>query len=265
MPNSSPQVLRAIALALLVVATIGLSALAVIEITRFTGGPSLAINQTSTNKQSTFDVTGESKVNTIPDQANVTLGITVNEATVKAAQDKANTTINQIHTQLATLGIEKKDIKTDNYSLYPNYTYQPNEPQKITGYTVNTSVVITLHDFSQLNQAIDLATGAGANQIGGISFSLSDDKKADVERQARQEAIDNAKQKAQELAQLAGMKLGRIVNVSEMPNQSNVIYPMRSDLAMSAEAKGGSAAAPTNVEPGSTNFSFTVTLSYETF
>lgn len=251
---------------LLSVATVGaitvvVSTMLIVVAVRSLGGLSLSINQISTNKQSTFDVTGESKISTIPDQAEIQLGISVNESTVKSAQDKANKVINDINAQLAGLGIEKKDIRTDNYSLYPNYDYQAGTGQRIIGYSVNANLVVTLKDFSKLNQAIDLATSVGANQIGGINFTLSDDKKADIEREARQEAIDDAKDKAQELSSLAGMRLGKIVNVSEAPNVRNELFaaPMAADMA-----KGAGGGAPTNVEPGSTSFSYSVTLSYET-
>lgn len=243
------------------VVTVAIGTALVMAIIRAMGGLSLSVNQISTNKQSTFDVTGESKISTIPDQAEINLGITVNETTVKAAQDKANKVINDINAQLAGLGVEKKDIKTENYSLYPNYDYQSSSGQRIIGYSVNASLVVTLKDFSKLNQAVDLATSVGANQIGGISFTLSDDKEAEIEREARQEAITNAKDKASELAKLAGMRLGKIVNVSETPNMSREAFagPVMLDMA-----KGAGGGVPTNVEPGSTSFSYSVTLSYET-
>lgn len=225
------------------------------------GGIKFAVSQISTEKQTTFDVTGESNITTIPDQAEVRLGIQVNEPTVAAAQDQANQVINAINQSLGELGIAKEDIKTENYSLYPNYDFQSGS-QRITGYSVNANLVVTLTDFTKLNQAIDAATGVGANQIGGITFSLSDDKRAEVEKEARQEAIANAKDKANELAGLAGMRLGNIVNVYESPTPQQP--PIFMERAMAADAVGSGGGAPTNVEPGSTTFNYTITLSYET-
>ncbi len=246
---------------IMIVFTVGFSTFAVIMVTRLAGGPSVSINQISTNKQSTFDVTGESKITTQPDQAEIRIGITTNESTVKVAQDRANSVINGINTQLAQLGIEKKDIKTESYSLYPNYDYTPGSGQRINGYTVNANLVITMRDFAKLNQAIDLATNAGANQISGIAFTLSDDKKDEIEQEARQQAIENAKKKAVDLASLAGMRLGKIVNVIANPTGGSVVMPYAAEARMMDGAGGG---APTNVEPGSTTYSYTVTLSYET-
>ncbi|HAV14779.1 MAG TPA: hypothetical protein DCX25_00390 [Candidatus Pacebacteria bacterium] len=230
-------------------------------LSRIIGPLPFAITQTTTTKQSTFDVSGEGKVTTAPDKGVMSLGVTVNESTVKQAQDKANTIINAVTAALGKLGIEKKDIQTDNYSLYPNYDYQAGG-QKITGYQVNATLTVSVTDFAKLNQAIDAATQAGANQVGGVSFTLTDDKKKDVEDQARKLAIDHAKEKAGSLAKLAGMRLGRIVNVVEQP--ASRPYPV---LLKSAGGGlgGGPESKTTNIEPGSTTYQYTVTLSYETF
>jgi uncharacterized protein len=107
-----------------------------------------------------------------------------------------------------------------------------------------------------------MATAAGANQIGGITFTLSDDKRKEVEKLAREEAIEDAKQKARELADIAGMRLGKIVNITEMPTASTV-QPLYRE-AMNDAALGAGGGAPTNVEPGSTSFTYMVQLSYET-
>lgn len=258
----NPQFRTSLMTIAMIVVAVGLSTFAVVMVTRLAGGPSLAVNQITTNKMSTFDVSGDSKITTIPDQAQVNLGITINQSTVKAAQDQANQVINDVNARLGEMGIEKKDIKTENYSLYPNLDFQTGT-QRISGYTVNANLVVTISDFAKVNQAIDMATTAGVNQIGGITFSLSDKKRTEVETEARKEAIDNARQKANELAQLSGMNLGKIVNVYESPmGNDNYPRPVMMDSMMKEGAGGG---VPTNVEPGSTTFNYTVTLSYETF
>lgn len=234
----------------------------IVLLSRYAGPLPLSITQTTTNKQSTFDVQGESKITTIPDKAMINMGITVNESTVKSAQDKANGIINDVTTELGKLGVEKADIKTENYTLYPQYDYNSGSGQRIVGYNVNAMLSVSMKDFAKLNQAVDAATRVGANQISGISFTLSDEKRKEVENEARQQAIDDAKEKANKLAGLAGMRLGRIVNVSESPAMNKGLYPM-AEMAVARDA-GGGGAAPTNVEPGSTTYSYTVTLSYET-
>lgn len=253
--------IRPLILSILIIALgISLGVFGIITISRFIGPIPFSMTQTTTAKQSTFDVTGESKISTVPDKAVVNLGVTVNDSTVKATQDKANTIISAITDGLTKLGIDKKDIKTDNYSLYPNYDYQ--QGRKITGYTVNASLSISVTDFSKLNQAIDTATAAGANQVGGISFTLSDEKRKSVENDARKEAIDDAKTKAQTLARLAGMQLGKIVNITEQP--SGRPYPVPMMYQAVSDAKTTDNQVPTTTEPGTTTFNYSITLSYET-
>ena len=239
---------------------ISLGVLGIVVVSRLAGPIPFSITQTTTAKQSTFDVTGESKISTVPNKAVLSLGVTVNEVTVKGTQDKANTIITAITDGLTKLGIEKKDIKTENYSLYPHYDYQ--QGQKIAGYTINASLSVSVTDFSKLNQAIDAATAAGANQVGGISFTLTDEKKKSVEDDARKQAIDDAKTKAQTLARLAGMHLGKIVNITEQPISRP--YPVPMMLKAIGDAQTTTDQVPTTTEPGTTTFNYIVTLSYET-
>jgi uncharacterized protein YggE len=222
--------------------------------------PVFTLNSVTTTKDESFSVDGEAKINTVPDQAEVRIGINLKEKTVKDVQDKVNKITEEIKTKLTDIGIDKNNIKTDDYSLYPEYNWTDKDGRKTTGYTINSNLVVTIKDFEKLNKAVDLATQAGANQISGIQFTLSDKKQAEIEKQARKEAIADAKEKAQELAGLAQMKLGRIINIHENRISSQPRFEMYAKSTMD-EGMGG---APTNIEPGSTNFEFKVTLEFET-
>lgn len=242
--------------ALLVMIIVGLSVWGI----RYLGGIPLSVSQTTTQKQSTFNVTGQTEVTTIPNKAEISLGVSVTGATVAQVQNEMNTKINNISSQLKQLGLETKDIKTQNYSLSPIYNYE-NSPQQITGYTANSSLKVSVTDFDLLNQVIDQATALGANQVGGITFGLTAEKETEVNNQAREEAIADAKQKATDLAKLSGLKLGRIVDVIESPNQQ-IPVPMYAASELKMDAGGGRTA--TNVEPGENSYTYMVTLSYET-
>lgn len=230
---------------------------------RFLGPIPLSISQTTTNKQSTFDVTGNGEVTSSPDRAEITVGVQTSEPSVQVAQEKGNQIIKKITDDVVSLGVEKSDIKTINYSLYPNYDYRTGN-QKITGYALNVSLQIKIKDFSKINQVVDSATRNGANQVGGVNFTLSEDKQRELETQVREQAITRAKEKAETLSKLAGVRLGKIVNVSEN-NQNGGPTPILMYAKDAAVGAGGGSSAPTtNVEPGSTTFSMSVTLSYET-
>lgn len=243
------------------VAIVSLSAVVTIVAAKMVGGASLSVNQVSTQKMSTFDVTGESEIVAIPDEATIQMGINVNKATVAQAQDEINKTINAVTKAVKDLGVSSDDIKTTNYSIYPNYDYQ-SSVQKITGYSASTNIVVKIKDFEKLNNVIDAGTASGANSISGVSFQLSETKEAELKKQARQEAINKAKDNAQELSKLAGMQLGKIINIYEQPNYYTPRPTFEKAMLSSDMAMGG--AEPTNIEPGSTTYSYSVTLSFET-
>jgi hypothetical protein len=111
-----------------------------------------------------------------------------------------------------------------------------------------------------LNTVIDTSTELGANNVGGVSFTLSEEKQKELKTQARKEAIENAKKNAEELSGLSGMRLGKIVNVSENQPSPNMrlfnTAAMDEAVSLSKEQ--------TVVEPGSQDYTYAVILSYET-
>lgn len=238
--------------------------LAIVVVSKFVSPLPISVSQTTIQKDKAFVATGESSVSTQPDKAEITLGISRKETDIKTAQTNANKIINDITKQLTDLGISKDDIKTQNYSINPNYDYQ-REGQNIIGYSVDISIQVSLKesDFDKLNKVVDLATAAGINQIGGIQFTLSDEKEKEVRKEAREQAIKDARENAQELANLSGVQLGKVINVTE--NRDNIIpVPMMSAKVALDAAGGGVAGSPTNIQPGSTRYNYSVTLSYET-
>jgi len=225
---------------------------------RFVGPIPFSVTQTTTEKKTTFDVDGEGKVTAIPDTAEINLGIQVNKPTVEAAQKEANEKINKITDELKKLGIEEKFIKTINYSLYPEYDYRAG--QKIVGYNVNITLKIKVKDFDKINQVIDTATSLGANQIGNLSFTIDDEKLEELKMEARKQAIEKAKKKAKEIANAGGLRLGRIVNISEsIPSSS---YP--SPLLREAGIGGTEEDSKTEIQPGESEITVSIVLSYET-
>ncbi len=213
-------------------------------------GPSIPISSVVSQKNDFFTVTGEGKVTVVPDTAIVSLGITLNKPTVKAAQDQVNSVISEITKSLKTLGIDAKDIQTSNYSIYPQYN------DRITGYQVNASLTVTVRELDKVNQVIDIATAKGANTIGGIQLTVDDTKQKQLLQQARELAVKDAKTKAESLANAAGITLGKIVNIQE--NANNFPRPMIGMMAVVDSAP------KTNIQPGSTDISTSVTLFYET-
>lgn len=217
--------------------------------TKIAGPLPFSVNSVTTTKSTTFDVVGEGKVTATPDSSNVSAGVSATGATVPQVQNQINSIINKISSSVKNLGIDSKDIKTANYNINPTY----NESQKITGYSANTTLTIKVRNVKKIGQVIDTATSAGATNVTNLGFEVAD--KTVFENQARKLAVEDAKKKAQSAADIAGFRLGRIINYSE--NFGGIPQP----VALSAESKTGQ--TPTNLEPGQEEIQITVTLSYE--
>ncbi|MBI2019386.1 SIMPL domain-containing protein [Candidatus Daviesbacteria bacterium] len=220
--------------------------------TKLAGPLPFSVTSVTTQKSTTFDVTGEGKSSIKPDLATVTAGVSVQASTVKAAQDQMNSVINKVSEVVKKTGVDSKDIQTTNYNINPNYDYTGTS-QRVNGYSASTNLSIKVRTLDNVNKVIDEATANGANQINGVNFEVEDKTKA--ENDARQKAVEEAKKKADQAAKIAGFKLGRIINYSE--NFGGGIRPM--PVMELSKAAG----APTQVEPGSTEVTVNVTLSYE--
>ena len=228
--------------------------------TKIFGPIPFSINSVTTTKETLFTVDGEGEVTAIPDTAHVMLGVNKNAATVKVAQDEVNKIINQITQDIKNLGVDVKDIKTTNYSVNPSYDYTAGK-QTITGYEVSATIDVKLSPLDKANQAIDLATKAGATQVGNVQFVLDDKKQKELEEQARNEAIKNAKEKAQSISKSAGIRLGRIVNIQENVSSNPRPYPYLNAM----KAADAEQAPTTELNPGENKVTTTVSLSYETY
>lgn len=218
----------------------------------------LPVQVTNTQKSSELAVVGEGKVEVVPDSANVEVGISVTNAkTVDEAQQQINKVNNDIIVAMQKIGIEKKDIKTANYSVYPNYDYETG--RSITGYGADVRVTITTKNTQQVSEIVTAATSAGANTISGTSFTVSDPAK--YRQEARAAAIKNAREQANEIANSLGIKLGKVVNIVEA-SPSNPDFPIINEKM----AFGGGASAQSAVpdfQEGTQTISSVVTLYFE--
>lgn len=228
--------------------------------TKFIGPIPFSIDSVTTNKINLFQAQGTGQVTAIPNTAEVSLGVTKTAATVADAQNQVNTTTQNILDSLKNLGVDAKDITTTNYSLNPQYDYTSG--QKVTGYTVTQNIDVKLTPIDKANKAVDAATADGANIVGGITFTVDDATKKSLEDKARKMAVDDAKQKAQSLANAAGIHLGRVIDIQETTDQ-----PIIRPLLMNAG--GGSMAkidqTTTQLPVGQSTITSNVTISYETY
>lgn len=225
----------------------------------------IAYPLTVTSKTSSGElaVVGVGKVDTTPDTASVDLGIVVNDArTIDDVQSQINKVNNAIIEGLKSLGIDKGDVKTSNYSINPNYDYTRVPNGTITGYNGNTTVTVKVKDTTKLPQVIEAGTKGGANQVMGTNYTI--DKPENYQEQAREKAIKNAKEQAQKLAKELDIRLGKVVNIVESSSGGGPMPMMYDKFEVSNEARGGTNAPVPDLQPGTQTITSTVTLYFET-
>ena len=208
-----------------------------------------------TTSDRSITVVGIGKVTGKPDIAHITVGIETQAPSLQTAVDDNKAKMTVLLDTLKKLGLADKDIQTSNYSVYTERVTPPTPDAKVSAdqmiYHVTNQVDVIVRDVNQLGDVLDKAVPAGANNIYGVNFSVEDTTK--LESDARAKAVDNAKARAQELAQLNGLQLGEVLSVSEVIGGS--AFPMDS----AAKGMGGGG---TPVQPGELEMSLSIQITY---
>jgi uncharacterized protein YggE len=197
---------------------------------------------------------GETRI--APDQAVITLGVATQAATAAEAMAANRRQMNATVAALKAQRIEDRDIQTSGLNLSPQYVYEPNKPQRLTGYQATNEVTVTVRNLAELGTAVDAVVNAGANQINGVAFGLSNPRAA--EDQARRAAVQALTAKAALYADATGLRVARLVNLSE--GGGYVPAPPRPMFRMAAMAEQADA---TPVAPGELRVRIDVTGVYE--
>ena len=214
------------------------------------------------NNQDRFSVSGSGIVYAKADIANLQVGLkTGAKKTAAEATAESTKKMNEIMTELVNLGVEEKDIKTSNYNLYPVYDYTNDRGQELKGYEVSQNVDLKIRDLSKIGDVIAKTTEKGANQIGNINFTIDDEY--ELKNQARELAIEKAKEKAVLIAKQSGMKLGKITGVNESYNDYRpVVSYSNAKMDMAVGAAEESLIAP-SIQAGQNEIRVEVTVTYE--
>ena len=160
-----------------------------------------------------ISVTGEATVSVPPDQAQIDGGVTSDAKTAREASDANNAAMGKVLLALKGAGIEEKDYQTSRLSLQPQYAPNRSGPSPVVGYRASNRVTIRLRDVTKVANVIDVLVGAGANEIGGINFVVSQASK--LLDEAREKAVADARRKAEIYAKAAGVTLGGPLSISE--------------------------------------------------
>ena len=186
-------------------------------------------------------VTGSGEVRVSADTAVISLGVSARDPEVLTAQQKANEAVAAIRKALMKSGVREEDINTEFINIYATYDYKEGQEQ-LTAYNATSTLAIRVTDMESVGTLIDAAFAAGANTLNGISFSASDTSEAEAE--AMKAAVENAKKKADILAEAAGLKIAGIELVSEggvysYQNDVGNVYSRATGMDVGAKEESG--------------------------
>jgi uncharacterized protein YggE len=205
----------------------------------------------------TVSVTGSGSVSITPDIAYISIGVHTESPTASEAVDDNNAQTQKVIDSLVKSGVAAEDIRTSNFSIWPNQYYDDMGQSAGTYYSVDNTVNVTIRDLTKMGELLDAAITAGANTIYSISFDLAD-KSADMAK-ARDLAVKNAQAQAAELAAAAGVELGEIQSISYYDSGA---YPY-TDYGYGYGGGGGEGAAmAVPINPGTLNLTASVNISY---
>ena len=178
-----------------------------------------------------LSVSGSGMVQGTPDQAAVTLGIVTRAETAGEAQQENAAKATAIRNALAALGIEDKDIKTEDYNFSPEYSRERNERGVIIGYTASNTTRVKVRNVALAGDVVDAALSSGANTVRSLDFSIRDTDC--LRKRALESAVKDARDKADAIAHALGKSIVGVHHVTEntgmfQPRQSNGMMMMKS-------------------------------------
>jgi len=221
------------------------------------GGPTTAGAINLANQQSGIWVTGEGEVTVVPDIATLSLGVEARAETAEEARTEAAEAMDRVMTTLKDNGVAEKDIQTKYFSVYPIIRWNDEKNEEvITGYRVSNTVTAKVRDIEEIGTIIDVVIEAGGDliRINNIEFSVDDTSVYHGE--AREEAMADAQAKAEQLAAMAGVSLGKPTYVSESIYMPSFGYPRMEMMEMPVPA------AETPISPGEMEITLTVQVAY---
>ncbi|MDH7640663.1 SIMPL domain-containing protein [Sphingomonas oryzagri] len=201
-----------------------------------------------------LDVSADGQVTRAPDIVTVSAGVVTQASNAASAMAENAKRMAATVAALKRAGVADKDIRTASLSLQPQYRYTDNQPPAITGYQASNSLTVTFRDIGRTGAILDALVAAGVNQIGGPDFALEHPDAALDE--ARVQAVQKARAKAEVYAKAAGLSIKRIVAIGESGGYSP--QPPRPMMMAMARAKEA-----TDLQPGEEKIGVTVNVTFE--
>ncbi len=207
--------------------------------------------------QRQITVEGRGEIQTVPDVAQLSLGVTTGiQPTAEAATKKLSNSFNAVLKAVKAEGIKAEDIKTTNLNINPQYDYN-NGRRTLRGFEASESIQVKIRDFSKISNVLGKTVLEGVNQVGGISFVVDDPD--ELQEEAQEKAIEDARDNAKNLAKALGVRLGKVKSFTS--SKSGGDQPPIYARAELLDSVGGEDGPP--VEAGSQEIISTVTITYE--
>lgn len=205
----------------------------------------------------TLSVSGNGLAYLAPDIASIYIGIHTEKLTAAEAVAENTSQTQALISAIQDFGIDPKDIRTTNFSIWPMDRYDPvsGAPTGEKTYAADNTVYVTVRDLETLGDLLDTAVQAGANTVNSVQFDV--ENKDEVLKQARVDALKKAEAQAKEIADAAGLSLGEVQTISFVDNQ----YPIFDGKGGGGGAVAAEAAVP--IQPGQLTFTVTVNVTYE--
>ena len=206
----------------------------------------------------TITVSGTGRATLTPDRFSFSAGVQTTAPTVEEAVNENNSKMSAVIAALKKAGATDQEVRTSNFSIFPQQVYEQGKPPRITGYQANNTVLVTKKDIAAASKLLQVALNGGVNETSGLSFDVSDPSRG--RDQGLKAAFDDARAKAALLAQAAGRSLGRAMTINEF-GEAQPPQPRPMQMGVMA-ARAESMSAPP-VESGSRELMYSISVVFE--
>lgn len=210
-------------------------------------------------KASEITVSSSATVRLAPDKATISFGVNTQRETAEEAQSANTEAVNRVIAVLTENGVSEQSIRTTYYNMYPQYDYTGNGEERLTGYSVSTTLSVQDQDISELGKLLSACVSAGINNVDSVQFFCSGYDEA--YQQALEQAVTDSKEKAETLAAAAGKQLDEVVTVTEGWQDTSARYGRDANISMAA-AEEADAGGGLTFQPGESEIVANVTVTY---
>jgi uncharacterized protein YggE len=221
----------------------------------FAADPGQEAEPTQPAPQRTISVNGSGRIMLDPDIAMINIGVHTENSDAQAAVTENNAQAQAVIDALVGFGIAERDISTSSFSIFPRQNYDNEGNLQEIVYVVDNMVQVTVRDLDSIGEILDAAVSAGANSINGIQFTVEDSSAA--YETALAAAVENARSRAEVLAEAAGVELGAVQTISSYVGGGPI--PVYQDFRVEMAA----AESSVPISPGQTELSVEVSVVYE--